>query len=39
MSALLGQVVPIAFAAAISPVIFLLELNTLIGANGGSAML
>ena len=31
MSSLLGQVVPMALAAAISPVIFLLQLNTLIG--------
>jgi hypothetical protein len=32
MSNLLAQVVPLAFAAAISPVIFLLQLNTLTGA-------
>jgi Sap, sulfolipid-1-addressing protein len=31
MSSLLAQVVPLAFAAAISPVVFLLQLNTLIG--------
>lgn len=31
MSSLLAQVVPLAFAAAISPVIFLLQLNTLTG--------
>ena len=31
MSSLLAQVVPLAFAAAISPVVFLLQLNTLTG--------
>ena len=41
MSSLLGQVVPMALAAAISPVIFLLQLNTLTGSRGlvrGSAL-
>jgi hypothetical protein len=41
MSSLLRQVVPMALAAAISPVIFLLQLNTLPGARGlvrGSAL-
>lgn len=31
MSSLLGEIVPLAFAAAISPVVFLLQLNTLTG--------
>jgi hypothetical protein len=41
MSGLLGQVVPMALAAAISPVIFLLQLNTLTGSRAlarGSAL-
>jgi threonine/homoserine/homoserine lactone efflux protein len=41
MSGLLGQVIPMALAAAISPVIFLLQLNTLTGSRAlarGSAL-